>query len=687
MKPPTPPNMKPTHRQSSSSPIIIFFFLLCLLLNLSYRAEAQDQPTYLYHVCSNETVFSPNSTYQRNLNALLSNLSSNSSNYISGFTSGTAGQAPTDRVYGLFLCRGDQSQASCRDCVGYATGDVLRRCPKEKVSTIWYDPCMLTYSNQSILSTMRDSPGIRMYNTANISDPTRFDSLLDETLSTLLSRTASSQLAGKKFAVQRANFTVLQPLYTLAQCTPDLTTTDCTTCLQMAAGNLNRGVQGARYLSPSCTIRYETYVFYNETAVALLSPPPPAPAPLPPPSFVPRPKGRNISTAVIIAIVAPIGVTVMVFIILCCLIRRRAAKRHEVAQDASVGNDITNAESLQFDFAAIQAATEDFSANNKLGEGGFGEVFKGVLRTGQLVAVKRLSRSSGQGAEEFKNEVLVVAKLQHRNLVRLLGFCLEGEEKILIYEYVHNKSLDNLLFDSEKRVLLDWSRRYKIISGIARGMLYLHEESQLRIIHRDLKTSNVLLDADMNPKIADFGMARIFGVDQTQGTTNKVVGTYGYMSPEYAMHGQFSVKSDVYSFGVLVLEIISGEKNSSFYQSGAAEDLPSHAWKHWRDGTPMEVLDPILRDSCSRNEVIRCIHMSLLCLQEDPADRPTMATMALMLNSYSVTLPVPQQPAFFFRSRTGQLYSESGESGFGKSTSESMPVSVNEVSITEVEPR
>ncbi|PKI32748.1 hypothetical protein CRG98_046861 [Punica granatum] len=173
-------------------------------------------------------------------------------------------------------------------------------------------------------------------------------------------------------------------------------------------------------------------------------------------------------------------------------------------------------------------------------------------------------------------------------------------------------------------------------------------------------------------------MAKIFGVDQTHGTTNKVVGTYGYMSPEYAMHGKFSVKSDVYSFGVMVLEIISGERNSSFYESGTAEDLPSHAWKHWRDGTPLEVLDPILKDSCSRNEVIRCIQMSLLCLQEDPASRPSMATLALMLNSCSVTLPVPEKPAFFPRSRTGQQNLE-----FGKL----IAVSVNEVSITDIEPR
>ncbi|XP_031392638.1 cysteine-rich receptor-like protein kinase 10 [Punica granatum] len=674
--------MEPKDTESASSIFnsvsiasIFLLLLLCLLLNLSYRAEAQDRPTYVFHFCndSRQTVFySPNSTYQRNLNTLLSNLSSNASDYVGGFTSATAGQVPPDQVYGLFLCRGDQSQASCRDCVGYATQEILRRCPTEKDSILWYDQCMLTYSNQSILSYQRDRPAIAPAKATTISDPARFNNLLDETLSSLIPKAAS---AGNRFAVEKVNFTVSQPLYTLAQCTPDLTTTDCTMCLQMTVQGLQRGRQGARFMNPSCYVRYETNLFYNETAVAPLSPPAPPPAPTPtPPSLVPRPKGHKISTAVIIAIVAPIGVAIVVFLILCCLLRRSAAKRPEAAQDASVVNDITIAESLQFDFAAIQAATEDFSANNKLGEGGFGEVYKGVLPSGKHVAVKRLSRSSRQGAEEFKNEVMVVAKLQHRNLVQLLGFCLEGREKILVYEYVPNKSLDYFLFDSRKKGLLDWSRRYKIISGIARGMLYLHQDSQLRIIHRDLKTSNVLLDADMNPKIADFGTARIFGVDQTRGTTKRVVGTYGYMPPEYAMHGQFSVKSDVYSFGVMVLEIISGEKNSSFCRSGIADDLPSYAWKHWKDGTAMEVLDPILRDSCSRSEVIRCIHMSLLCLQEDPTIRPTMATIALMLKSYSVTLPASQQPAFFLHSRT-------------QSASKPMSASVNEVLTTEVEPR
>ncbi|CAL5412050.1 unnamed protein product [Camellia sinensis] len=214
---------------------------------------------------------------------------------------------------------------------------------------------------------------------------------------------------------------------------------------------------------------------------------------------------------------------------------------------------------------SIPLELHNFSDANKLGQGGFGVVYKGRFPNGKEIAVKRLSKNSSQGELEFKNEVMLPAMLQHRNLVKLLRFGLERTEKILIYEFVTNLSLDHFIFDSINHAHLDWDRRYKIIGGIARGLLYLHEDSRLRTIHRDLKTSNVLLDAEMNPKISDFGLARLFVLDETQGNTSRVMGTNGYMAPKYIIHGQFSVKSDVFSFGVLILEIVSGRKNNYFH--------------------------------------------------------------------------------------------------------------------------
>ncbi|XP_077243360.1 G-type lectin S-receptor-like serine/threonine-protein kinase B120 isoform X2 [Tasmannia lanceolata] len=299
-----------------------------------------------------------------------------------------------------------------------------------------------------------------------------------------------------------------------------------------------------------------------------------------------------------------------------------------------------------FDFGRLVTSTNNFSDANMLGQGGFGPVYKGKLTEGQEIAVKRLSKSSGQGLEEFKNEVVLISKLQHRNLVRLLGYCIEGEEKMLVYEYMPNKSLDAFLFDPTKQALLEWPKRFHIVEGIARGLLYLHRDSRLRIIHRDLKASNILLDGELNPKISDFGLARIFGGNQIQADTKRVVGTYGYMSPEYAMEGRFSEKSDVFSFGVLLLEIVSGKKNTSFYHHELTLNLLSYAWKLWNEEKLLELIDPALGDSFSQAEALRCIHVGLLCVQEFAADRPTMSSVVFMLSCETASLPTPKQPAF-----------------------------------------
>ncbi|XP_075654646.1 G-type lectin S-receptor-like serine/threonine-protein kinase SD1-1 [Castanea sativa] len=229
-----------------------------------------------------------------------------------------------------------------------------------------------------------------------------------------------------------------------------------------------------------------------------------------------------------------------------------------------------------FDLSTIVCATENFAINKEIGEGGFKSVYMGILEDEREIAAKRLSRSFGQGLNEFKNEVRLISKIQHRNLVKLLGCCIQQEEKLLVYEYMPNKGLDSFIFHQTKGKLLDWSKRFHIICGIAWGLQYLHQNSRLRIIHRDLKASNVLLDSEMSPKISDFGMPRTFGGDQSDENTKRVIGTYDYMAPKYAFDGLFSTQSDVFSFGTLLLEIISGKKSKGFYHPNKKHNLIGH---------------------------------------------------------------------------------------------------------------
>ncbi|CAL1397652.1 unnamed protein product [Linum trigynum] len=332
-----------------------------------------------------------------------------------------------------------------------------------------------------------------------------------------------------------------------------------------------------------------------------------------------------------------------------------------------------------YDVNDIFAATEQFSLANKLGQGGFGSVYKGLLSDGQEVAVKRLSQTSRQGVQEFKNEVRLVSKLQHKNLARLLGCCIHGEEKMLVYEYLPNKSLDFFIFDKTKGLLLDWKKRFDIIIGIARGLMYLHQDSRLKIIHRDLKPSNILLDAAMNPKISDFGMARLFGEDQTEANTLRVVGTYGYMSPEYAMKGLYSTNSDVFSFGILMLEIVSGMRSNHSYQESKSFSLIDHVWDLWREGRALEIVDSSnMGESFFKDQVTRCIHIGLLCVQELPADRPTMSNIVFMLGN-ATSLPSPKKPSFIIQSRHDDWNSQA--------SARSKIPSINRVSITTMEVR
>ncbi|KAJ0983346.1 hypothetical protein J5N97_011601 [Dioscorea zingiberensis] len=663
-------------------------FLLMLLLSLLASPAQSDT---IYQSCENTSNYTTNSTYQSNLATLLSSLYSDGS--VPGFYKNTVGSVP-DKVYGLVLCRGDQNVTACRSCLDVARQDVIQLCPNNKGANVWYDPCFIRYSNQNFLSsTVNSNPAI-LVNTQSVAEPDKFNKLVVQ-LMDMIAQYASYN-SSRRFGTGEANFSAANPtIYGLTQCTQDLTGDQCYRCLIDAFNVISSlaDKRGLRVLGMRCNFRYDLYPFYEGKSMVLL------------PSSSPQSNGTNTTTTptveeegnknntgIVLGIVIPLVIAFLLICTICICFwrRRRMAKK---VPDTSDPEQITSVESILFDLSTLRDATENFSSENKLGQGGFGAVYKGVLYDGRKIAVKRLLTGSGQGFGELKNELVLVAKLQHRNLVRVLGVCLEEQEKMLVYEYVPNRSLDTILFDSIQHEQLDWGRRYKIISGIARGLLYLHEDSQLKIIHRDLKASNILLDEDMNPKISDFGFARLFGGDQTRGTTSRVVGTFGYMAPEYVIRGQYSAKSDIFSFGVLVLEILTGRKNSNFLDTELAEDLLSYAWEHWTQGTIAEILDPSLGNQWPRSEALRCIQIGLLCVQEDPASRPSMSMVVLMLNSYSVSLQAPSKPAFCV-GLTGGMDSDALQKGYNFSTGEfdqslakSIRMTTNEVSISEMEPR
>ncbi|XP_020092541.1 cysteine-rich receptor-like protein kinase 10 isoform X2 [Ananas comosus] len=554
-----------------------FFLLLRLLIILCISPVARsDEP--LGNFCRADANYTANSTFQANLDRALSSLPSAAAP--SGFANTTVGQAGPDQVHGLALCRGDVSSADCLSCLKNATNDIVAECPHGAGSVIWYDSCMLRYNNISIFSVLDSSFNICMPTPAKVStQPQLFDNLLGRLMDNL---TVTAAQSPEMFAFGEVNFTESNKIYGMAQCTRDLYSVDCYRCLRTFVEDILSccdGNQGGRVLGRNCVLRYELYQFYNASALQNAAAPSEANAAAPP-----KASGINRSTKTIIIVAISIVAAALLLlsvIYLCLRIIRR--KRRKPERNALITNggdeqEIRMAKALLFDLTTLRAATSNFSEANKLGEGGFGPVYKGTLQDGQEIAVKRLSMSSVQGLAELKNEVVLVAKLQHRNLVGLIGCCLEEQEKLLVYEYLPNRSLDKFLFDSVRREQLDWDRRYQIIKGISRGLLYLHEDSRLKIIHRDLKASNILLDGFMIPKISDFGLAKLFDVDSSKGSTSRIAGTYGYMAPEYVIHGHFSAKSDVFSYGVLVLEIVTGRRNARSQEAIYAEDLLSYAY-------------------------------------------------------------------------------------------------------------
>lgn len=655
----------------ASSRVLLVFTVNFILIHLVTNSIAQ--PDLMYDVCPDSADnYTMNSTYQENLNSLLSSVSNIAIDY--GFYNSSIGQN-TEKVNMIAFCRGDLTPDTCHSCVNDVSQKLKQVCPYKKEAIGWYETCMFRYSNRTILGTLEADPAYARWSAINVSNAQLFNKTLRDLLASIRGEAAMGDSL-RKYGTGQVNLTDTESIYAQVQCTPDLSLLQCNTCIDAAIALLPEKDSdlkvGGRIAGPNCDLRYEPYSFYSSVAD-----PPQLPPASSPPSLTP-PKGTSNTSWIIIA-TSVSGITVIVILVSYIFYKWRKRRTDKEIGDKEIGRKQEESHDLPlFRLDTIKVATQNFSWQNKLGEGGFGPVYKGKLVDGKEIAIKRLSNASGQGLQEFKNEVTLIARLQHRNLVKILGCCFEGDELLLIYEYMPNKSLDVFLFDPSRAAELDWKRRLVIINGIARGLMYLHEDSRLKIIHRDLKASNVLLDDEMNPKVSDFGMAKIFGGNQSEDNTKRVVGTYGYMAPEYAMGGLFSVKSDVFSFGVLLLEIICGKRNSQFSLLEGSQSLLNFAWELWSEGRGLELLDPLLLDSCVEDEVLKCVQIGLLCIQDDPSDRPTMSSIILMLGSDAADFPQPRETTFSIRRPVGKSVESSSSSKLG---------SFNDVTLSTLTPR
>ncbi|KAL9271645.1 putative LRR receptor-like serine/threonine-protein kinase [Drosera capensis] len=343
---------------------------------------------------------------------------------------------------------------------------------------------------------------------------------------------------------------------------------------------------------------------------------------------------------------AIVGIVIASFAVLASVLVLLKMKGYLGGKDDEDNNEFRGLDTGYFSLRQIQAATNDFNPINKIGEGGFGPVYKGVLPDGKVIAVKQLSAKSKQGNREFINEIGMISALQHPNLVKLHGCCIEGKELLLVYEYMVNNSLARSLFGREdSQINLDWATRKKICLGIARGLAYLHEESRLKIVHRDIKATNVLLDKDLNAKISDFGLAKLDEEENTHIST-RIAGTIGYMAPEYAMRGYLTTKADIYSFGVVILEIVSGKSNTNYRPKEEFVYLLDWACVLQEQGNLLELVDPSLGSDYSEEEAMMLLNLALLCTSLSPSLRPNMSSVvSMILGEIPVQAPKVMQGA------------------------------------------
>ncbi|KAG6585172.1 Cysteine-rich receptor-like protein kinase 2, partial [Cucurbita argyrosperma subsp. sororia] len=565
---------------------IIFITALFLLQSTSTLANPRSQTVNI--LCS--TVLEHNTTaFVPNFVATMQIISDQMRT--GGFGVALAGKGP-DANYGLAQCYGDLSLMDCVLCYAEAR-TVLPQCFPFNGGRIFLDGCFMRAENYSFYNEYKGPLDRAVCGNTSITT----NSLFGQSARQAVGRAVD--IAPNNGGYARVEVPVPGTsnlsVYLLAQCWKNLKRSSCTSCLQNASASILKCLpqSEARALNTGCFIRYSSVDFLNREVRAA------------------RFRGNII--AIVISVVSSIAVLVAGVVIGIYIWNNRYVKmKRKGSNDA-----------------------------NKMG----------VLSDGREIAVKRLFFNNKHRAADFYNEVNIISSVEHKNLVRLLGCSCSGPESLLVYEFLPNKSLDRFIFDRDRGRSLNWEKRFDIIVGTVEGLAYLHENSKTKIIHRDIKASNILLDSKFRAKIADFGLARSFEEDVSHIST-AIAGTLGYMAPEYLAHGQLTEKADVYSFGVVLLETITGIQNSRSKTSDYLESIVLITWKHFESGTVEGIYDPNLMvdekegGGSIKEEILRVVHIGLLCTQETASLRPTMSKVLQMLMKKEDKLPAPTNPPF-----------------------------------------
>lgn len=607
--------------------MIVFIIVLVSVTN---PAISDPQISLLNRGCSQYNATNLLNFF-RNLNGTFTDLRAQLSNENTHFA--TAQQArSSDPVYGMVQCRNYMTTGDCVACFDAGVSQI-RSCSAANGARVIYDGCFLRYESNSFYdqTTLPGNVGICGNQTA--SQAAAYNAVVDGLLGDL--EIATPKINGM-FAVssRQVGGSGSAAVYAVAQCAETISQSGCEDCLTVAYRNLKTCPPDAdgRAVDAGCFLRYSDTPFFATNQTTNITP------------FLGS-GGSSNKNAIIGGVVGGVGLLLILLALFLWyrLSRKKKAKRANILGATELQGPLT------YSYKDLKTATKNFSDENKLGVGGFGDVYKGILKNGNVVAVKRLEiGSSGRAHATYESEVKLISNVHHRNLIRLLGCCTKGPELLLVLEYMANSSLDKFLY-GEKRGILNWKQRFDIIFGTARGLAYLHEQFHVTIIHRDIKSSNILLDEEFQPKIADFGLARLLPEDRSHLST-KFAGTLGYTAPEYAIHGQLSEKVDTYSFGVVVLEIISGRKCNEMSQS-THDYLVEDAWKLYENNMHLNLIDEALDPSEYGVEAVKkTIEIALMCTEPTVALRPTMSEVVVMLlsdGSVEQRIPSRNRPNLF----------------------------------------